>query len=89
MPTDWEKIARETREATNEKFRDRISSLTRLTNDEIENLINDTGISQTDLTAVLKEIEDATKSNEAKANAISNINKGVSLLVGIAKKFVL
>jgi hypothetical protein len=89
MPTDWKKIAKETGEATDEHFKDQISGLTRLTNNEIESLITDTGISKTDLTSVLKEVEDATKSNEEKAAAISNINKGVGLLVGIAKKIIL
>ena len=89
MPTDWKKIAIDAREKTNEHFKDQISSLTRLTSNEIENLITETGISKTDLTSVLKEVEDATKSNEEKAAAISNINNGVNLLVGIAKKVIL
>ncbi len=71
-----------------EHFKNQISSLTSLTDNEIENLITDTGISKKDLASVLKEVADATKSNEAKAAAISNINKGVSLLVGIAKKLI-
>lgn len=52
MPTDWKKIAKETGEATDEKFKDKISSLTRLTTNEIESLITDTGISKKDLTSV-------------------------------------
>ena len=89
MPVDWKKIAREAREATDEHFKDKISSLTRLTSNEIENLITETGISKTDLTSVLEVVENATKSNEEKATAISKINNGISLLVGIAKKVIL
>jgi hypothetical protein len=55
---------------------------------EIESLINDTGISKENLTLVLKEVKDDTKSNFAKATAILNINKGVDLLVGIAEKLI-
>ena len=75
MPIDWKKIAND-------------AGLTSLNDNEIENLITETGISKKDLASVLMEVEDATKSNEEKAVAISNINKGVSLLVGIAKKFI-
>jgi len=88
MPIDWTKIAAEAGEATDEHFKNQISSLTSLNDNEIENLITETGISKKDLASVLMEVEDATKSNEEKAAAISNINKGVSLLVGIAKKFI-
>ena len=88
MPIDWNNIAREAGAAADEHFKNQISSLTRFTDIEIGNLISETGISKTDLTFVLKEVTDATKSNDAKAAAISNINKGVNLLVGIAKKVI-
>ena len=88
MPIDWKKIANDAGEATDEHFKNQISSLTSLNDNEIENLITETGISKKDLASVLMEVEDATKSNEEKAVAISNINKGVSLLVGIAKKLI-
>ena len=88
MPTDWDKIAREVGRETDDHFKNKISSLTRLNEDEIEFLITETGISKEDLATVLKEVKDAAKSNEAKASAISNINKGVDLLVGIASKLI-
>ena len=88
MPTDWDAIANEAGQATDAHFQNTISSLTRLNDSEISHLIHDTGISKQDLTAVLKEVKDATKSNNAKANAISNINKGVDLLVSIAEKLL-
>lgn len=88
MSIDWKKIAKDAGTATDEHFKNQISSLTSLTDNEIENLITETGISKTDLASVLKEVTDATKSNNAKATAISNINKGVNLLVGIVKKVI-
>jgi methionyl-tRNA synthetase len=71
---------------TDNKFKNKVSSLTTLTNTEIDNLISTTGIKKENFAAVLKEINDATKSNDEKAKAIGSISKGVSLLVGIAKK---
>lgn len=88
MAINWDEIAREVGQETDEYFKNKISSLTRLNDDEIEFLITETGISKEDLATVLKEVKDATKSNEAKASAISNINKGVNLLVGIALKLI-
>jgi hypothetical protein len=88
MAIDWEKLANDTGKETDEHFWDKISGLTRLHANEVESLINDTGISKEDLTAVLKEVKDATKSNLDKATAISNVNKSVDLLVGIAEKLL-
>ena len=88
MPTDWTTIANEAGQATDEHFKNQISSLTRLNDDEIETLINDTGISKQDLVEVLKEVKDASKSNIDKANAIRNIGKGVDVLVGLAVKLL-
>ena len=88
MSINWDEIASEAGQATDEHFKNKISSLTRLNDDEIETLITETGISKKDLTAVLKEVKDATKSNNAKASAISNIHKGLDLLVGIAGKLI-
>jgi hypothetical protein len=88
MPTDWNNIANQAGQATDEHFKNQISSLTRLNDQEIESLIIETGISKQDLATVLKEVKDATKSNIAKANAIKNISKGVDVLVNLAAKFV-
>lgn len=88
MSIDWEEIAQEAGESTDEHFKNKISSLTRLNDNEIETLITETGISKKDLTLVLKEVKDSTKSNNAKASAISSINKGIDLLVGIAGKLI-
>lgn len=88
MPINWDEIAKEAGRSTDEQFKSQISDLTRLNNEEIESLINETGISNQDLANVLKEIKDATKSNTAKANAINNISKGVNLLVSLAGKLI-
>lgn len=88
MPINWNEIANQAGQSTDDHFKSQISSLTRLNDQEIETLINDTGISKQDLTEVLKEIKDATKSNTNKANAIKNISKGIDVLVGLASKLI-
>jgi len=88
MAIDWDKIAREAGEETDEHFKNKISSLTRLNDNEIEFLVTETGISNKDMANLLKEVKDATKSNSEKAAAISNINLGVEFLVGVASKLL-
>ena len=88
MPNKFEKLAKEAAEMADEDFKAEFSRLTRLNDSEIEKIIDDTGISKEDLAEVLKELKDATASNEAKAKAIQNINNGVSALIGIAKRLI-
>ena len=73
---------------TKEQFKNEMSSLTSLNDKEIENIITNTGISSKDLASVMHEVKLATANNEAAANAIRNLNKGVEVLVSIAKKFI-
>jgi hypothetical protein len=88
MPVDWNAIAEEAGRVTDIKYSNMISSMTRLNDDEIITLIVTTGISQEDMTLVLKEVKDATKKNNAKAESIMKISKGVDVLVGLADKLL-
>lgn len=83
-----EEILAKAKTDTDAKFKNKISSLTALTNPEIDDLLNTTGIKKENFAAVLKELNDATKSNEDKVKAINKISQGVSLLVGIATKVI-
>lgn len=73
---------------TDNKFKNKVSALTSLTNTEIDALMNESGIKKENFAAVLKELDDAAKSNEDKAKAIAKISQGVQLLVGIATKII-
>lgn len=68
-------------------FASKMSSLTRLNDAEIQELLNQ-GISKNDLSQLLQELQDASRSNEAKAAAIKNIRGGVETLITIAAKFI-
>jgi hypothetical protein len=86
---DWDKIADNTQKSTDEFFKSQISSLTSLTDSEVLHLINEIGISKENLIQVLKVVDDAGQSNEAKANAIQGISKGVNILVDVASRFLI
>jgi predicted HAD superfamily Cof-like phosphohydrolase len=72
---------------TSQEFSSEISSLTRLNDEEIDELVAD-GISEKDLAAVIDEVVITAGSNAQKAENIKNINNGVAALVGIVKKFI-
>lgn len=88
MPNKFDKLAKDAASMADDDFKTQFNNLTQLTDDDTAKIINESGISRQDLTQVLKEIKDTTKSNDEKATAISNINGGVSALVGIAKKLL-
>lgn len=83
-----EEILAKAKTDTDNKFKNKMATLTKLTNNEIDSLMETTGIKKENFAAVIKEISDATKSNEDKVKAISSISKGVSLLVSIVQKVV-
>ena len=88
MGNKFDKLAKEAADSADEQFKEEFSKLTRLNDAEIETIIDETGISKKDLADLLREVQDSTASNEAKAKSIQNINNGVSALIGIAKKFI-
>jgi len=72
---------------TDNELQSSISSLTRLNDAEIQEIMAE-GISKQDLVKIIKEIKDATKSNRQKATTFNNINGGVEALIGIASKIL-
>jgi hypothetical protein len=88
MPNKFEKLAQEAAEKADEHFANEFSRLTRLSDSDIDAIINESGISKKDLAEVLNEVKASTASNEAKATAIKKINNGVSVLVSIVKRLI-
>ena len=85
---DYAALAAQAAAMTDQEFGNQFSSLTTLTNNDISTIITTTGISQQDLASVFAQVKNATNSNTQIAANISNINKGVDVLVSIAKKFL-
>ncbi|HSN62444.1 MAG TPA: hypothetical protein VLR49_16020 [Ferruginibacter sp.] len=89
MANKYDKLANEAQEITDAQFKDRFASLTSLNDTDIGKIIKDTGISKTDLAALLVEIKNATEYNDKTAQRIANIQNGVHALVAITKKLLL
>lgn len=88
MPNKFERLAQEAANMADAHFTHEFSRLTRLSDVDINAIIQETGISKEALAGVLQEVKDAAASNEAKASAIKKIDKGVSALVAIVKRLV-
>lgn len=85
---NWDDLANEAANQTDAQFNTTIASLTRMSIAEIDQFIAESKITNANAIAVLKEINDATASNTAKADAIANIDSGVSFLVSLANRIV-
>lgn len=85
---DWSALAEKAASQTDAEFKNQIAGLTSLKTSEIDTFITESNITNTDALSVLKEINNATLSNNEKANAISNIQNGVRFLVKLVSKVV-
>ena len=88
MGNKYDTFASQAATLTDAQFKERFAALTRLNTKDLENLITETGISQNDLAELLKAVKSASSSNEQKAAAIQNINKGVTTLITMVKMFI-
>ncbi len=88
MSIDWDAIAQKAGQQTDQQFHEEIAKLTSMNMTEIDKFIMASQISNENAVKVIKEINDATRSNNDKANAIANIDKGVGFLVSLVSKVV-
>lgn len=85
---DWNALAEKAATQTDSEFKNQLADLTSLKTSEIDTFISESNITNTDALSVLKEINNATLSNDQKANAIANIQNGVGFLVKLVSKVV-
>lgn len=85
---DWDALAKQAGNQTDMEFKNQLAGLTSLKTSEIDTFISESNITNADALSVLKEINNASLSNNDKANAISNINNGVGFLVKLVSKVV-
>ncbi|ARV15718.1 hypothetical protein [Polaribacter sp. SA4-12] len=85
---DWSALAEKAVSQTDSEFKSQLAGLTSLKTSDIDTFISESNISNTNALAVLKEINNASLSNNDKASAISNIQNGVGFLVKLVSKVV-
>lgn len=84
---DWDAIINGAIKKTDEEFASEFSGLTRLTDNELKTFIK-TPADKKKFAELISVIKDTTKSNKQKAEAISNIEGAVELIVPLLVKFV-
>lgn len=85
---NWDDLADKATSQTDEEFNAQMANLTSLKVTEIDAFIAQSAITNANAVKVLKEINDATASNNQKAVAIANVDKGVNFLVSLVTKIV-
>lgn len=88
MAIDWDALANKAAQQTDQQFNDELAKLTSLNTTEIDTFISESSISNANAVKVLKEINDATRTNNQKATAIASIDSGVGFLVSLVGKVV-
>ncbi|MSS71264.1 MAG: hypothetical protein EXS64_07225 [Candidatus Latescibacteria bacterium] len=73
MNATWDEIRKKAKKQTDDTFASKVSSLTRLTDEEIKE-ITPSALDKERLATLLGIVADATKSNTEKAQAIREIN---------------
>ena len=87
MDSTWEEIRKKAKKQTDDTFASKVSSLTRLTDDEIKE-ITPNALDKERLATLLEIVADATKSNNEKAEAIRNINGLAEIAVPLLRKLL-
>ena len=83
----WEEIRRKARKEAGANFAAKASSLTHLTDEEI-NEIAPTPLDREKFSELMAIVKDTTKSNEAKAQAIKNMNDLAQMAVKVIEKLI-
>ena len=87
MASTWEEIQIDAKKQTDATFASKVSSLTRLTDDEIKEITPNV-LDKERLATLLGIVADATKSNNEKAEAIRNINGLAEIAVPLLRKLL-
>jgi uncharacterized protein (UPF0305 family) len=91
MPIDWDAIDREIEAAagdTDAKLVSRISSISRMKDEDIEKLFPDSGDKEK-LKKLLQIVDEASDENTKKQNLIKNIEELSGTVLSLVKRFVL
>ena len=88
MPNKFDKLADEAQALTDEQFKTRFSSLTKLSDNDISKIINDSGISKENLADLLVAVKSATDFNEKTVKSVQSIQNGVKALISITKMLI-
>jgi len=87
MADSWDEIRRKAKKQTEDTFASRISSLTRLTDEEIKEIAPEPP-DREKLVQLLSIVKDSTKDNNQKAAAMKNINGLIEIAIPLLAKLL-
>lgn len=87
MADTWDEIRRKAKKQTEDTFASRISSLTRLTDEEIKDIAPEPP-DREKLAQLLSIVTDDTKDNNQKAAAVKNIDGLIEIVVPLLTKLL-
>ncbi|MGY6560474.1 MAG: hypothetical protein ACXITV_00040 [Luteibaculaceae bacterium] len=82
--TDWSKIAQQAGQNTSKQMEERMASLTKLSGKELTDIMQESGITEAELQALIQTLQMASDENERKAELIRKTNRGLEFLIAFA-----
>ncbi len=88
MNNQWQKKAKQAQKETDAALSNQIAQLSNIKQQEINQLLAENSMNTADFNQLIKLIKDQTKSNNDKIKALSNMQNGLEILVGLVGKLI-
>ena len=88
MNNQWQKKAKQAQKETDAEMANQIVQLSSIKQKEIDLLLAENKMDTAEFNQLIKLIKDQTKSNNDKIKALSNMQNGLELLVGLVGKLI-
>jgi hypothetical protein len=88
MNNQWQKKAKQAQKETDAALSNQIAQLSSIKQQEINQLLAENSMNTADFNQLIKLIKDQTKSNNDKIKALSNMQNGLEILVGLVGKLI-
>ena len=88
MNNQWQKKAKQAQKETDAEMANQIVQLSSIKQKEIDLLLAENKMDRAEFNQLIKLIKDQTKSNNDKIKALSNMQNGLELLVGLVGKLI-
>lgn len=85
---EWQKLRKKSKEMANAEYAAEVSSIIRLTKDDISAIIKEAAVDKDKLSELIAVVNDAAKTNTQKAEAIKNITGFAEVAASLIGKLV-
>jgi len=85
---EWKKLRKKSKDLATEEYASEASSIIRLTKEEISAIVDEASVDKEKLSELIELVDDSTKDNDQKADAIRNIAGFAEVAASLIGKFV-